>query len=54
MSVIDAMRLRWSTVPVLPPTPTFPGLENLERHHRGVQQVPQFMSEEPEALAPAC
>ena len=30
-----------------------PRLENLERHDRGVDQVPQFMSEEPEALAPA-
>ena len=30
-----------------------PGLENLERDDRGVDQVPQFMSEEPEPLAPA-
>ena len=28
-----------------------PGLEHLERHERGVDQVPQFMGEEPEALA---
>ena len=30
-----------------------PRLEHLERDHRGVDQVPQFMSQEPEALAPA-
>ena len=38
-------------------TPTdanVPGLENFERHDRGVRQVPQFMGEEAEALAPAC
>ena len=28
--------------------------DNLERHDRGVHQVPQFMSEEPAALGPAC
>ena len=31
-----------------------PGLEHLERDDRGVDQVPQFVSQEPEALAPAC
>ena len=31
-----------------------PRLEHLERDDRGVDQVPQFMREEPEALAPAC
>ena len=30
-----------------------PSLENLERDDRGVDQVSQFMSQEPEALAPA-
>ena len=30
-----------------------PRLEHLERNHRGVDQVPQFMSQEPEALGPA-
>ena len=30
-----------------------PGLENLERDDRGVDQVSQLMSQEPEALAPA-
>jgi hypothetical protein len=46
------MRLRRSTVPVLPVTPTFP-VFNLERHERRIQQVAQFMCEEPEALVPA-
>ena len=27
-------------------------LQHLERHDRGVEQVPQFMSQEPRALAP--
>ena len=27
-------------------------LQNLERHDRGVEKVPQFMSQEPRALAP--
>ncbi len=31
-----------------------PRLKHLERHDRGVDQVPQFMSEEPETLAPLC
>ena len=30
-----------------------PRLENLERHDRGVDQVPQFMSQQPDPLAPA-
>ena len=30
-----------------------PRLEHLEREDRGVDQVPQFVSQEPEALAPA-
>ena len=30
-----------------------PRLEHLEREDRGVDQVPQFMSQESEALAPA-
>jgi len=30
-----------------------PGLENLERHDRSVDQVPQFMGQAPEALASA-
>ena len=29
------------------------GLENLERHHRGVEQVAQFVRQEPDALASA-
>ena len=36
-----------------PADTNFPCLENLERHHRRVHQVPQFMSEVPEAFAPA-
>src|SRR5688500_3692597 len=31
-----------------------PGLEHIERQDRGVQQVAQFMREEPQALVPAC
>ena len=49
----DAMRLRWSTVPVLPADADVSRLQNLERHDRRVDQVAQFMSEEPEAFAPA-
>jgi hypothetical protein len=30
-----------------------PSLEYLERDNRGVEQVPQFMSEEPSALVPS-
>ena len=37
-----------------PGHPNIARLENLERHDRGVHQIPQFMSEEPEALARAC
>jgi hypothetical protein len=33
--------------------PNIPRLQNLERHERRIHQVPQFMGEEPEALAPA-
>ena len=34
--------------PGAPCDANIPGLEHLERHDRGVDQVPQFMSEEPE------
>jgi hypothetical protein len=46
------MRLRWSTDPVLPPTPTFPVLSTSNAKDRGVGQVPHFMRQEPETLAP--
>ena len=39
--------------PGAPCDSNIPRLENLERDDRGVDQVPQFMSQEPEALAPA-
>ena len=37
-----------------PADANIPRLQNLERHDRRVDQVPHFMSEEPEAFAPAC
>ena len=39
--------------PGAPCDANIPRLEHLERHDRGVEQVPQFMSQEPRALAPA-
>ena len=36
------------------PDANIPGLQDLERHERRVQQVPQFMGEEPEPFGPAC
>ena len=41
-------RLRWSTVPVLPATPTFPVLSTSNAMIAVLSQVPQFMSQEPE------
>jgi len=37
----------------VPCNSNIPRLENLEREDRGVDQVPQFMSQEAEAIAPA-
>ena len=54
MSACNPMRLRWSTVPVLPGNPDIPRLEDLECEDRGTHQVSQFMSQVPEALALAC
>ena len=49
MSAREAMRLRWSTVPVLPAAfPVF----NFERHDRRVEQVAQFMSQSPARSLP--
>ena len=44
--------LRWSTVPVLPATPTFPVFKTSNAMIAGVEQVAQFMSQKPCALAP--
>ena len=41
-------------VPRAPANANISCLENLERDDRGVVQVPQFMREELEGLAPAC
>ena len=51
MSARIPMRLRWSTLAGAPCDSNIPRLENLEREDRGVGQVSQFMSQEPEALA---
>ena len=40
--------------PGAPRHANIPRLQHFERHERGVHQVPQFMGQEPEALAPAC
>ena len=52
-SALNPVRLRWSTAPVLPATPTFPVLSTSNASIAGVDQVPQFVRQEPEALGPA-